>query len=400
MIHAYIFFIAFRFIFSREYKCFINLQCLFSIVGVALGVASLIVLMALFDGFSLYLKQKVLSFEPHIYVFHDKSRSFRELDKRLLKIPEVDVYSDVYIENAFLKKDKKTYPILLLCYRNRSVHDLFYPLLRKGAIVPNNKDAVFGQQLVIDLIENINEEFEVVVSGVLVSGDAYKVKIGGQIETGLYNYDKNVVMVDFNAFNMFFNEKAGTYVWLKDPFDAEKVKLKLEALLGDKFIVRTWVDTNKVLFSTLNLQKLIMAIICLINLIITWFLITSTIHSLVDTKVHDIGILKAIGLSKKAIQKLFMAIGVIIAGTGISLGVFLGLSFLFVVNPIILLLEQIFGVDLLARNIFQLGALPIKISFLGIFLIVIIYFVLAILSSFFPAVKAAKKESIKAIHYA
>ena len=179
-------------------------------------------------------------------------------------------------------------------------------------------------------------------------------------------------------------------VRLDDPYDAPKLINEISEKIPNNFFLNTWGDQNRALLSALTLEKTIMLVVFSLIAIVAGFLIWITLNTLVREKTKDIGIMRAMGFSKKNIMLIFLIQGLVLGLIGIIIGIILSLVMLYYIKN--------YAVDLVA-NIYYIRSIPIEISLKEISTIVGANFIIILISSIFPAYRAAKLENVEALRY-
>jgi lipoprotein-releasing system permease protein len=219
----------------------------------------------------------------------------------------------------------------------------------------------------------------------------HKFKVTGIFKTDMYDYDANIVYAGLENLARIFNNGmvSGIGVDCASSADYQQVKIKILERLGRDFIVTTWEERNRNLFSAIKLEKLAMFVILTLIVIVACFGIIGVLVMTVMEKRKDIGILKAIGVSKKGIVSIFSMQGFIIGSAGVTIGLLGGMLASF-------LLERFVR---LPREVYYIDRIPVKFQAMDSFIIVSVALIISLLSSIYPAYKASSLDPVEALRY-
>ncbi len=401
------FFIACRyFLASRRYK-FISLTSILSVLGVALGVASLIVVLGVMNGFSENLRDKILGTTAHIVVsnLYGYIKNYDELYKKLNRVKGVVgvlpfIYTEVMVSSfggtkgavlrgVDVKKAKK-----VLSVSNQIVKGSFEKLSNKGWNI------VIGTKMADILGVSIGDKINVLSpytqrSSLGFSPRVKTLTVVGIFETGVYEYDSSFVYISLEAAQKLLGFKvdkvSGLELKIKDIYKADKLAQNIRKLLGPGFFVQTWMDMNKNLFFAIKLEKIGMALVLLMIIIVGSFNIVTTLVMLVKEKRKDIAILMAFGAVPKSIKKIFTYLGLIIGFLGMFLGYLLGLGICYGVNK--------YKIVKLPEDVYFMNYLVIKLNPLDLVYIGIATILLCLLATIYPSSQASKVEPAKVLRY-
>ncbi len=400
--------IAIRYLFTKKKDGFINVISTFSFLGISLGVAVLIVVMSVMNGFRSELINKINGFNPHLKIFpYDKP-----IDLNLLKNKEIMKISDsFFLSNngeAVIVHNSYTKGIILRGY----LKDDF----KKLKVIKNdnffgNKNIKYnhisiGKELSYVLDADIGDKINIISPSSVMSlvGSLPKQKsfiIDSIFESEINEFNQNIAFLNLNDLEDFFNlEKENRYleVLLKNPNQIENKKLLFQKFFKDE-LVNSWADLNKSLFSALKIERNVMFIILSLIILIAAFNIISGLTILVKNKTRDIAILKSIGVQNSSIIKIFFVVGFLIGSISTISGIIIGIIFSMNIESIRILISDIFNVKLFPEEIYFLSKMPSEIDFFSIFLISIFSILITCLVSIYPAIKASKLDTIKSLKY-
>ncbi len=401
--------IAFRFLKTRKKDGFLNVISIFSFIGISLGVAVLIIVMSVMNGFRSELVSKIVGFNSHIII---QSNDI-EKDLNLLNSENVDLLSENAVQNnigeAVLINKNFTKGLSLRGYKEDDFRKLkiFKKInFNENKNVFSKKNIAIGKELSFDLQLNVGDSVllmspvgEETIIGNLPKQE--KFKISYIFESGLIEFDQNVAFINIDALEnlMNFNStERNIEVYLKNPIDIDNAKNEFQKIFSTNFIY-TWADLNKSLFSALKVERNVMFIILSLIIIVAAFNIISGLTILVKNKTKEIAILKSIGVSNRSISKIFFIIGFYIGTTATLIGIIIGVMFSMYLENIRIFLSQIFNISLFPEEIYFLSKMPSEIDLNSIILISVCSISATIIVSIFPAIKASKLDPIKALKY-
>ena len=401
--------IAFRYLKTKKKDGFLNVISIFSFIGISLGVAVLIIVMSVMNGFRAELVNKIVGFNSHIIIQSNNinndiiltnSEELKNLTKNVLQSNSGEV---VLINKNFTKG---------LALRGYSATDLEKLEIFNKINFSDNEDIfkekniAIGKELSFDLDLKIGDKVllmspvgEDTIIGNLPKQESYKISY--IFESGLIEFDQNVAFVNINSLENLLNlnsSQRNIEVYLKSPLKIELSKEKFQKIFKDNFIY-SWADLNRSLFSALKVERNVMFIILSLIIIVAAFNIISGLTILVKNKTKDIAILKSIGVLNKSIYKIFFLIGFYIGFTATIFGVIIGVLFSLYIENIRSFLSQIFDISLFPEEIYFLSKMPSEINIKSIILISFCSILATTIVSIFPARKASKLDPIKALKY-
>ena len=401
--------ITFRFLKARKNDGFLNVISIFSFIGIGLGVAVLIVVMSVMNGFRSELINKIVGFNSHITVKpYEKKIELEKLNNQNLKM----ISKDLVLSNSgegIIIKGEVTKGIILRGYSNQDFSKL--EIVKNKNFLGNKKSLSqnyisISKELSFILDVKIGDDITVMSpSGVeTIIGNLPKQKtftIISLFESGLIDFDNNVAFMNLSSLEEFFNfdqEDRNLEIYLKNPQNIEDQKLIVQKIFNDEFIY-SWSDMNKSLFSALKVERNVMFIILTLIIIVAAFNIISGLTILVKNKTREIAILKSIGILNKSIIKIFFLIGVVIGTSATIFGIILGVTFSMYVENLRQFFSNVFNVSLFPEEIYFLSSMPSEINPISILIISFCSILITILVSIFPALKAAKLDPVKSLKY-
>ena len=401
--------ITFRYLKTRKKDGFLNVITIFSFIGISLGVAVLIIVMSVMNGFRAELINKIVGFNDHVTVKpYDTPINIEKLNNNTLKLISNDLIFSNIGEAIVINKDY-TKGIVLRGYNNQDFSKL--DIVKKGNFIGNSKNLIknyisIGKELSFDLNLEVGDKISIMSSAGIqtIIGNLPKQEtftINSIFDSGLTDFDKNIAFINLNTLESFFNfekKDRNLEIYLKNPSNIETIKPKVQEIFNNEFVY-TWSDMNSSLFSALKVERNVMFIILSLIIIVAAFNIISGLTILVKNKTREIAILKSIGVLNKSITKIFFLVGIIIGTSATLFGIFLGVMFSLYIENLRSFLSNIFNISLFPEEIYFLSTMPSEINPSSIFVISICSIIITILVSIFPAIKASKLDPVKALKY-
>jgi len=389
--------IAARYLFSRKRKHLISFMGFVSILGVAVGVASLMIVLAVMNGFGSELEKRIIGQSPYIII--EKQNGIEQEEYKQL-IEKVDSLKDVKGSYPFiwgqgvLKFRTRAQGVMVRSVDTNNSTDIskIKAHIYAGQLKLDRDNIVIGNELSMALGAFIGDELELMTS---VVARSKKFKVSGIFNSGMYEYDLNLAYVDLETASSIFGTQTranGIGIELDNTKSAVNVKKELKGMLPVSYVVRTWMDLNQNLFSALRLEKFAMFIILTLIVLVAALNIISTLTVMITEKRKDIGILKAVGATRNRIMLIFSFQGIMIGALGVTLGAIMGIG-------LSLLLDK-FRFPILPENIYYgINYLPIKIGVVDSLSIIIAALLISFIASIYPAYQAARLDPVDALRY-
>ena len=401
--------ITIRYLKTRKKDGFLNIISIFSFIGISLGVAVLIIVMSVMNGFRTELINKIVGFNAHVTVKpYEVPISPEKLKDNYLNIISKHLIFSNSGEAIIIKKDF-TKGLILRGYNNKDFSKL--DIVKKGNFAgdPNKllKNYIsIGKELSFSLNLNIGDKVSIMSpSGIeTIIGSLPKQEIfivSSIFDSGMVDFDSNIAFINIETLENFFSLKEkdrNLEIYLINPSNIEPMKFQISKIFDNEFVY-TWSDMNSSLFSALKVERNVMFIILSLIIIVAAFNIISGLTILVKNKTRDIAILKSIGVLNKSIIKIFFLVGVTIGTTATLFGIFLGVIFSLYVENLREFLSNVFNITLFPEEIYFLSTMPSEINPSSIFIISISSIFITIIVSIFPAIKASKLDPVKGLKY-
>ena len=401
--------ITFRFLRARKKDGFLNVISIFSFIGISLGVAVLIIVMSVMNGFRTELINKIVGFNSHITVKpYEQQIDIKDIKNRKLEL----ISNNLILSNSsegIIISDQNSKGIIIRGYLEDDFSKL--ELINNPNFIGENKKLrknfiSIGRELSFNFDLQIGDNITIMSSSGIetIIGNLPKQKtfiVSSIFDSGLADFDNNIIFLNLNTLEKFSDlsvKDRNLEIYLKDPKKIENQKDIVQKFFPND-LVYSWADMNKSLFSALKVERNVMFIILSLIIIVAAFNIISGLTILVKNKTKEIAILKSIGVLNNSIIKIFFLIGVIIGISATLFGIFLGVTFSVYVEDIRKFISNTFDLNLFPEEIYFLSTMPSEINIGSIFLISICSILITILVSIFPAIKAAKLDPIKSLKY-
>jgi len=402
--------IALRNLRPKKKDGFLKVISTFSFIGIMLGVAILIIVMSVMNGFRTDLTNKILGFNPHLIVKpYDDKKINNNFKKKLNENFEEMEYLDSFSGEGVVMRTENTKGVIIkgLDQNNTKNLEFLKKILVEGDKfkIDNNK-VVIGKQLAIDLNLQVGDKINLLSSsfigtpfGGLPKQESYIVQ--GIFSSGFYEFDQNVIFLNLKQTLNFFNkteEDIYLEIYLQNPLDAENIKEEIQKFESN-FFIYSWIDLNKSFFGALKVERNVMFIILTLIIIVAAFNIISGLTILIKNKTKEIAILKTLGLSNKSIVKSFFLTGFTIGLTATIAGIILGTLFAAYIEPIRIFLSNILNVEIFPAEIYFLDKMPSEINPFSILVIFILSIITTTIASLVPALAITKMNTIQALKY-
>ena len=393
----------------KKKEGFLKVISIFSFLGIMLGVAILIIVMSVMNGFKTDLTKKILGLNPHIIIESNSFKIEDEFIKNLKrKIKNINISKTYSGEGVVVSNDNAKGIIIKGIDRNNKESLSFLKKnIANGDLSKFKKNTAFiGGELAFNLDLKVGDKINLMSSvfiatpfGGLPKQETFT--IAGVFNTGFYEFDQNFVFLNlFDALSIFDKEEyeQNLEIYLKDPMKANTFKNEIQKL-NQNYFVYSWSDLNKSFFSALKVERNVMFIILTLILIVAAFNIVSGLTILIKNKTKEIAILKTLGLSNNSIKKSFFLTGFTIGLSATITGIFLGIIFSLNIEKIRNILSNFFNFEIFPSDVYLLEQLPSEINFYSILIIFIFSLIISALASYLPAMGISKMKTFRALKY-
>ena len=393
----------------KKKEGFLKIISIFSFIGIMLGVAILIIVMSVMNGFKTDLTNKILGLNPHIVIqpnsFKIEDNFINSLKKKFKNISLSKTYSGEGI--IIINNSAKGVILKGVSKKEKNINEFFKNFLLEGNINKLDSNYVFiGSELAFNLNLTKGDSLSLMSSAFVTTplGSIPKqerFKVAGIFSTGFLEFDQNVVFLNIeNALSIFNKEEKdqNIEIYLNDPLKANKFKEEIQKM-SPNYFVYTWSDLNKSFFSALKVERNVMFIILSLILVVAAFNIISGLTILIKNKTKEIAILKTLGLNNNSIKKSFFLTGFSIGFLSTLCGIILGTVISLNIEKIRIFLSKVLNLEIFPSDIYFLDKLPSEINFISLVIIFIISISISAIASYLPAMKISNMKTFRALRY-
>ncbi|MBF0168194.1 MAG: lipoprotein-releasing ABC transporter permease subunit [Alphaproteobacteria bacterium] len=406
--------VAMRYLRARRQEGFISVIAGFSLLGIGLGVATLIIVMAVMNGFRAELLGRILGLNGHlgVYGYANQLSNFDPLAEAVRSIPGV-VHVSPTVEGQVMVTGRNH-------AQGAMVRGIRAKDLMSRKVVADNfngsidafergEGVVIGSRMSVklglgvgDTLTMIAPKGQITAFGTVPRMRSYQ--IVGLFNVGMYEYDSSYVFVPLEEAQVFFqlkDKEAVTHleVVLENPDLVPRVRSEIAQKVGDAGSVYDWQQANSSFFNAVQVERNVMFLILTLIILVAAFNIISSLIMLVKDKGRDIAILRTMGATQGMIQRIFLLSGASIGVTGTLLGVCLGLAFSLNIESIRQLLQSLTGTDLFSAEIYFLSKLPARVDSGEVIQVVLMALGLSFAATIYPSWRAARLDPVEALRY-
>lgn len=403
-------FVSLRYLLARRKQAFISVISLISMLGVAIGVASLIVVMAVMTGFGNNLRDKILGLNAHLIVGSTQQviDDYQSLIQKSLTLPDIEAATPFIYHEAMLSTSSGVKGVVLRAIDPNTAgkvlaveKDMIAGSLADLSVPSSTPGIIIGKELASRLALVVGSRVSLLSPSGNKSAAGFSPKITffnvvGIFRSGMFEYDTSLAFISIPEAQKilgFENDLVtGIECRVRDMNKVEDIGERLQDTLGGfPFYVRNWIEMNQNLFAALKLEKAAMSVILTMIILVGSFSIITTLVMMVMEKTKDIAVLMALGATPVQIRNIFMLQGVLIGAVGTSLGFGLGLT-------LCALLKKYQFIKL-PLDVYALDHLPVEIQLLDMSLIALAAMILCFLATLYPARQAARMQPTEALRY-
>ena len=393
----------------KKKEGFLKIISIFSFLGISLGVAVLIIVMSVMNGFRTELTNKILGFNSHITIKpYSNPISENYYNKIKNKYINSNVIKTFNGEAVILNRDNAKGTLIrgVDPKKINSINFLKENIIDGELTNFKNGTVIIGKYLAIELGVVVGDKINIMSSNSISTplGNIPKqssFQVAAVFSSGLYEFDRSVSFFNLRDSLSFFGKNLEDFyieIFLQDPINASKYKNEIQNI-DSSFYVISWADQNKSFFSALKVERNVMFLILTLIIIVAAFNIISGLTILIKNKTKEIAILKSLGLDKKSIIKSFFLTGFIIGFAATITGLVLGTLFSINIESIRVFLSNTFNLQIFPEDVYFLTEMPSEISLSSILIISSFSLITSIFASLLPSLAVTKIDPIKALKY-
>ncbi|MEW5703383.1 MAG: lipoprotein-releasing ABC transporter permease subunit [Pseudomonadota bacterium] len=402
-----------RYLRSRRQEGFISIIAGFSLLGIALGIATLIIVMAVMGGFREELLKRILGLNGHLTVYGIGAplEDFDALKEKLLVIEGIIEVAPIVQEQVMATANNAAHGAMIHGIRPEDLRarKIVAANIKEGSLEDfgGEDSVVLGGRLaeklgirIGDSLTLISPQGNVTAFGTVPRMRSYTVV--ATFEVGMFEYDSSFVFVPLKAAQLFFKMKdqvSGLEIMTDDPDKVDALRLKIVAAAGSGKRIYDWQQANASFFNAIQVERNVMFLILTLIVLVAAFNIVSSLIMLVKDKGQAIAILRTMGATRGMIMRIFFLCGASVGVTGTLAGLALGLAFSTNIERIRGLIEKLTGTELFAAEIYFLAHLPARISWVEVTGIVAMGLALSFLATLYPSWRAARLDPVEALRY-
>ncbi len=393
----------------KKKEGFLKVISIFSFLGIMLGVAILIIVMSVMNGFREELTQKILGFNSHISIKPYDAKISKDFYQNLKsKYKDADILRTFNGEAVIITNDLAKGILIRGIDKNEVQNiDFFKKNIIDGSLKNfGNGKTIIGKQLAVELGVVVGDKINVMSSslvatplGTIPKQSVYT--ISAIFSSGLYEFDKSVTFFNLSDSLSFFEKNEDDInleFFLANPLKADIYKEEIQKIKPNLYVY-SWADLNKTFFSALKVERNVMFLILTLIIIVAAFNIISGLTILIKNKTKEIAILKSLGLSRKSIIKSFFFTGFLIGFFATIVGIGLGIVFSIYIEEVRQFISALTNFEIFPKDVYFLDEMPSKLSLESITSVSVFSIFVTVLTSLLPSLSVSKIETIKALKY-
>ncbi len=404
--------LAWRYLRAKKQESFVSVIAGFSFLGIMIGVATLIIVMAVMNGFREELLSRIIGLNGHYSVYSSEG-GLTQIDpvlNRIEALPSVTSAMPMIERQALISLEGKATGVMVRGLRPADM--LRKDALRDGVLLgrldkmSGNKVAI-GQALARELsvttgdtLVLLSPEVKAGPFGAIPRSRQFRVEV--VFDVGMYEYNRGYVFIPLSEAQLFFqmgNMVESIDVTIDNPHKLDQTRAALSSVLPDNSRILDWQMRNSSFYNALQVERNVMFLILTLIILVAAFNIISSMIMLVKDKRRDIAILRSMGASRSSMIKIFMTTGSLIGFAGTAVGAVLGISFALNIETIRQVLEGLTGTELFAAEIYFLSQLPAVIDWNEVVSVILMALALSVGATLYPAWRAAQLEPVEVLRY-
>ena len=405
--------LAFRYIRARRAEGFISVVAWFSLAGITLGVATLIIVMSVMNGFRAELIGRILGLNWHLGVSSIEGgiKDYNKLALRLSEMPSVIAATPQIEGQVMVNANNQARGAVVrgVSWSDLAVRKPLWDSLDESAITAFRDDGalLIGETMAFtfrlkigDTVTLLSPKGRVTAFGTVPLRRSFK--IGGIFKVGMHEYDSSFIFMPLDVSQMFFDTGdvvSGFEVYSSAPLNITAVSNIIKSQLGSKYRVFDWQERNASFLNALKVERNVMFLILTLIILVAAFNIVSSMIMLVRSKNADIAVLRSLGASSSLIMRVFLITGASIGAVGTLVGSLLGLIFCWQIDNIKRGVESLSGAELFSAEIYYLSKLPAVVDPFEVSIVVVMALVLSFVASLYPAWRAAHVAPAEVLRY-
>jgi lipoprotein-releasing system permease protein len=397
-------FIARRYLKTKR-EGFLSLISIIAIGGVFVGVAAILIVLSVMNGFHNELRVRILGVTPHITVtryFNESIDNYQELIVRLKQIRGVTNVAPFTVTKSLIQSERASSGIVVTGIEpslEKNIREIAKTIIQ-GSFDISDNEILIGLELSKILGVNVGDRVFISATaqmaqtplGPVAGAKAYTVK--GIFDTGVYDFNSMAVFLTLGEAQRIFglaNTVTGIELSVRDIYKAQHLAKEITKTIGYPYRALDWITQNRNLFAALKMEKMLTSIVLTLIVIVAAFNIVGTLIMMVIRKTREIGILKAMGVKPGAIMRIFMNVGLLIGGIGTGAGVIVGLVVSWLLNK--------FHFINLPGEVFIIKTVPVRPELSDFILVTVAALLISLIATIYPSLKASRFTPVDAIRY-
>ena len=395
-------FIAYRLLRSKEESRFISIVTLSSIIAISIGIAAVIIVLSVMNGFESEIHQRILQLNSHITISIKESASdSNDLIERLRQIDEIKKISQDYQAKGLIESNKKTSAVIVKSFNAKVQMDDPTQRIKSNSI--NRSELIIGEGLAQSMNLILGDRISLTIPSISKKGKVsfsnnQTFEIKEILVFGLRQYDASLILInEEDAYELVKSNQFAKKISIDlfDIYQAKRISTMLRVMLdGEGYRISDWTVDNSVLFSAINIEKMTMSFLLFLIVIIAMFNVIVMLSMSIDSKKKEIAVLKTIGFNSLDISHIFFFQGMLNVLTGIFFGCFFGIITLLNLDQLERVLDYLFNLNLFPSGLYYIDSMPYLIKTKEIGIICSSAIILSMFACLIPSIKAGKQDPV------